>query len=104
MPVDRDNSHTQDGLLTCGGTVCHKWNPEEGTWVVSHNLPSGRENRLSWTPVSGNGTFLIGGLWDQGEWVGRPWDHAVTTVLLKSDGTVENGFIFGGARATSGAE
>ena len=107
LPIARDpreESHTQDGFLTCGGTVCHKWNPETGTWDVSHNLTSGRNNKLSWTPISGNGTYLIGGLWSEGEWVDRAWEHAATTVLLKPDGTTENGFTFGGARGTSGAE
>ena len=100
LPIAREESHTQDGFLTCGGTVCHKWNPETGTWDVSHNLTSGRDNGLSWTPVSGNGTYLIGGYWDQGEWADRGWDHAATTVLLKADGTVERGFNFSGAGET----
>ena len=106
LPVARLETHTQDGLLTCGGTLCHRWNAETGSWDVSHNLTSGRDNRLSWTPVSGNGTYLIGGYWDQGEWAegDKAWDHVKSTVLLKPDGTVEDAFVTGGARATTGAE
>ena len=104
LPVDRVETHTQEGLLTCGGTECHKWNNVTGTWDLSHNLTSGRENRLSWTPASGNGTYLIGGYWDQGEWEGRPWDHVKTQVLLRPNGTVEQFNFTGGARSTTGAQ
>ena len=99
-------THTQDGQLTCGGTLCHKWNAENGSWDVSHNLTSGRDNRLSWTPLSGNGTYLIGGYWDQGEWAegDKAWDHVKSSVLLKPDGIFENGFVTGGARASTGAQ
>lgn len=78
--------HTQNGFLTCGGgnsqKTCNKWDPETGTWPLSHNLPSGR-SELSWT--TGSGTYLIGGYWEN-------WDHAETTTLVKRDGTVVPGF------------
>ena len=88
LPVRR-YYHTQDGFLTCGGSggnsqLCHTWDPETGTWPVSHNLPTGRE-QLSWTPRSGNGTYLIGQYW-------QGWDHAETTTLVKPDGSVVSGF------------
>ena len=87
LPVRR-YYHTQDGLLTCGGTsasqLCHTWDPETGTWPESHNLPTGR-SELSWTPRSGNGTYLIGKYWEN-------WDHAKTTTLAKPDGSVVPGF------------
>ena len=87
LPVRR-YFHTQDGFLTCGGTIepllCHTWNPETGTWPESYNLTTGR-SMLSWTPRSGNGTYLIGGYW-------KGWDHAKTTTLVKPDGSVVPGF------------
>ena len=89
LPVRR-YYHTQDGFLTCGGILtanaqlCHTWDPETGTWPLSHNLPSGRR-RLSWTPRSGSGTYLIGEYW-------QGWDNAETTTLVKPDGSVVPGF------------
>ncbi len=87
LPVSR-YYHTQDGFLTCGGgtsdQLCHTWNPETGTWPLSHNLIIGR-SQLSWTPRSGNGTYLIGQYW-------KTWDQAETTTLVKPDGSEVPGF------------
>ena len=64
--------------------TCNSWDPKTGTWPLSHNLPSGRKG-LSWTPLSGSGTYLIGEYWET-------WEHAKTTTLVKPDGSVVPGF------------
>ena len=79
--------HTQDGFLNCGGWQtsnlqrCSKWDLESGTWNQSINLPRKRMYSQSWTPQSGVGTYLIGGS-----------TNGKTTDLVKTDGTVMQGF------------
>ena len=80
-------AHTVEssGLL-CGGWFydsCWQWSPDTGTWEEGVNL-FGLHQRYfhsSWTPVSGVGTYLMGG-----EASPR------TTTLLTPDGTQEPGF------------
>ena len=85
---DKRFAHTQDGPLLCGGystdsrgKSCLKWNPENGSWVeLESKLKKERYAHSSWTPLSGKGTYIIGGrLQTMGE-------------LVKPDGTIKKGF------------
>ena len=88
--------HTQDGLLLCGGgdglsaddkttLTCLTWS--QGTWNVSHHLIFRRMNQVSWTPASGAGTYLMGGVFIED--VPSPRQK---TEIVRPDGTVEQGF------------
>ena len=81
-------SHTQDGLLLCGGfedkNTCLTWN--QGAWNVSHHLNSLRVGHSSWTPVSGTHTYLMG----SNQLIQRDQSH--TTDIVGPDGVVEQGF------------
>ena len=63
---DKYVAHTQDGGMICGGVftknTCRQWSPIEGNFPEKpvHEI-SGRYLLVSWTPVSENETFLIGG-------------------------------------------
>ena len=61
---------------------CIKFDIISGNWTKSHTLPESRSDHASWTPPSGNGTYLIG------DWFVNP----KTSVIVKDDGTVEKGF------------
>ena len=87
-------SHTQDGLLICGGfdvnggvsedspsKSCLMWN--QGIWNISHHLSSRRSGHCSWTTAAGNKTFLMGG---------NQQDHRQSTDIVGPDGAVEQGF------------
>ena len=84
LPDDR-HGHTvsEDGLL-CGGEFtndsCLQWSPDTGSWEEAVTLDV-RFNHISWTPVNGRGTFLMGGP-----------SGKRTTTLIKPDGTQEPGF------------
>ena len=88
---DERFSHTQDGLLLCGGTsisksgdqsqTCLTWN--QGSWDVSHHLSSKRSAHISWTPATGNNTYLMGGYYLNNE---------KTTDIVGPDGAQERGF------------
>ena len=83
--------HTQDGLLSCGGSDerwyvgnCEKFSALAGGWVVSHNLLQPRRQHSSWQSPAG--LVLIGG-WDD------RWDSSRTTDLLSSsDSSSSNNF------------
>ena len=88
--------HSQDGPLLCGGgqvfsdddnslMTCTTWS--QGTWNVSHHLTFRRQNHISWTPASGAGTYLMGGIKSQN----YP-DPLQKTEIVRPDGTVEQGF------------
>ena len=58
--------HTQDGGLMCGGDStrrsCRRWNPDTGAWdLVTDSLIEERAEHISWTPVDGTVTYLMGG-------------------------------------------
>ena len=63
-------AHTQDGGMICGGFegndtryTCRQWSPKEGNFPDEpvHRFEPGRYVHVSWTPVSENETFLMGG-------------------------------------------
>ena len=65
LPDDR-YYHTQDGSLMCGGKVttrsCRRWNNDTGAWdLVTESLIEERIHHISWTPVDGSVTYLMGG-------------------------------------------
>ena len=59
--------HTQDRGMLCGGLhtrySCHQWNSKEAKFPEKpvHEFKPGRHRLVSWTPVAGQETFLIGG-------------------------------------------
>ena len=61
--------HTQNGGMLCGGSakethyICDQWNSEEGKFSGKsvHRFNPGRDQHVSWTPVSGDMTILFGG-------------------------------------------
>ena len=79
-------SHTQDGLLLCGGdgdtgapTTCEEFSPATGTWArTSHTLQQERGYHVSWSVEEG--TLLMGGYFSD------------TTEIVKHDGTTETSF------------
>ena len=88
--------HTQDGLLLCGGgagflavdntlLTCLTWS--QGTWNVSHHMIYRRKNHVSWTPASGAGTYLMGGVF-----ITDVPNPDKKTEIVKPDGTAEQGF------------
>ena len=87
---DKRYWHTMDksGLL-CGGLggelvsdSCTQWSPDTGTWKKLLTLDVRRWGSVSWTPGTGNGTYLIGG----------GSKGAKTTTLIRPDGTQMPGF------------
>ena len=83
---ERRYFHTQDGPLACGGgsgiikaTTCVTWS--QGAWTRSHNFSVGRSGHASWDTATG--VYLMGGWRNMSE---------TTSVLVKEDGTVEEGF------------
>ena len=80
---------TFDPPLVCGGrrryenettaNSCYKWN--SGTWKKSHTLLKARYAHISWTPASGEGTYLMGGAYSM-----------LTTEIVSLDGRVKHGF------------
>lgn len=81
-------THTQEssGLL-CGGyntaDTCIQWSPDTGTWEEYLSLDNRRDGHVSWTPGTGTGTYLMGGIYNKGR---------RTTTLIRPDGTQETGF------------
>ena len=63
--------------------TCLKWSPDTGTWEEYLTLDVGREKHISWTPDTGVGTYLIGG-------VGSGSTN--TSTLITPSGTQETGF------------
>ena len=88
LPEDR-YSHTQDGSLMCGGgglytsRTCRRWNRDNGTWdLVTESLTGyNREDHISWTPVDGSVTYLMGG-----------WMSPETSDVIDQDNYVESSF------------
>ena len=78
LPDDR-YSHTQSGLVTCGGyrsdtrTSCLTFS--SGQWRTSHQLQHSRYHHSSW--MSQHGVVLMGG---------STWDSQTTTEMLTEDG------------------
>ena len=80
-------SHTQDGLLLCGGdgdtgapTSCEEFSPATGTWArTSHTLQERRWNHVSWSVEEG--TLLMGGV-----------ISGTTSEIVKHNGTTETSF------------
>ena len=61
---DSRHSHTQTGLVTCGGgespASCLTFSPASGSWAASHSLPKpGRSAHSSWE--HGGEVYLLGG-------------------------------------------
>ena len=79
--------HTVDNNILCGGygteDSCLQWSPDTGTWEELLTLDVGRKYHVSWTPASGTGTYLIGGLGS---------GSGMTTTLITSGGGQETGF------------
>ena len=66
------------------GTTCLKWAPDAGTWTQSHDsLSEQRAGHVTWIPVSGKGTYLIGGFESASK---------RTSTIIKNDGSIETGF------------
>ena len=57
LPVNI-SSHSQDGLLQCGGAVCYNLT-KEGLWRKSHDLRTNRWNHTSFS--IGQSVILMGG-------------------------------------------
>lgn len=80
--------HTMEssGLL-CGGLYtkdsCVQWSPANGTWNKLLTMDDERYSHVSWTPSTGNGTYLIGGIYSR---------TRKTTTLIRPDGTQDPGF------------
>ena len=82
LPAERSEHIATDGGLLCGGaeftsdTTCVQWTPDTGSWeYLDLTLNPYRYSLVSWTPVNGSGTYLMGGF---------KWK---TAVLIKPDGT-----------------
>ena len=88
---DRRTYSSLDGNLLCGGihrrpspgarSTCIKF--DSGAWTYTYTLDVERKKHVSWTPQSGSGTYLMGD-YDAA--------NALTTSLLKPDGTIVSGF------------
>ena len=82
---------TFDPPLVCGGikrdkneitaTSCSKFNFDDGSWTKSHELNEVRFDHISWTPSSGEGTYLMGGKYSP-----------LTTEIVNINGVVKKGF------------
>ena len=73
-------------IILCGGAFtedsCLNWSPDTGTWEELLTLDVTRSYHVSWTPASGIGTYLMGGI-----------TNGMTTTLIKSaDGAQVSGF------------
>ena len=89
-----DHTVTRGGLI-CGGQwydrSCLLWSPDTGIWEDPgapawgdwNTLDIPRYEHVSWTPSSGNGTYLMGGFLPGGN---------PTTTLITSDGSQKQGF------------
>ena len=86
LPETRED-HTVDNHILCGGYdtsySCLQWSPDTGTWEELLTLDVRRMYHVSWTPASGTGTFLIGGIASGSE---------MTTSLITHEGGQETGF------------
>ena len=84
---DYRHDHSQNGNLACGGggyssnsgLTCIKWSKASGTWIESYRLKVASYEHVSWETPSG--VYLIGGKYS-----------LKNSKLIKSDGTVEDGF------------
>ena len=73
------SDHSLDGGLACGDQSCHMWNPETGSWALSHTLTgSPRYIHTSWTPGPESGTYVMGGT-----------SSPKSVQLANTDGTVD---------------
>ena len=82
---------TFDPPLVCGGkrrfknettaSSCFKFNFGTGSWTKSHSLRNTRSHHISWTPASGEGTYLMGGE-----------NNKRTSEIVKIDGSSKKGF------------
>ena len=86
LPDSRCDHTVSEGGLLCGGhwtaDSCLLWSPDSGTWEANVTLDIERDYHVSWTPSSGNGTYLMGG--------SSPSSR--TTTLINNDGSQEKGF------------
>ena len=80
LPEGRSGA-TLDGSLSCVSDNCITWNSDAGSWDTSYTLTQPRTSHISWTPSSGQGTYLLGG-----------WASPKTSDLLRPDGVVEPAF------------
>ena len=94
LPDDRYSHSADDGLL-CGGSdtndTCIQWSPVTGSWEAAVTLDVRRYDHLSWTPVNGRGTFLMGGYYIRRK-EGYYNESRRTTTLITPEGTQEPGF------------
>ena len=60
---------------------CIEWSPDTGSWGELLTLDVERAYHVSWTPASGTGTYLMGGL-----------ASGMTTTLITSEGGQQTGF------------
>ena len=84
-------ARTFDPPLVCGGrrryknettaSSCYKFNFASGSWTKSHNLRFARYAHISWTPASGDGTYLMGGAYSR-----------KTTEIVNIEGLSRKGF------------
>ena len=65
--------------------TCLTWS--QGTWNVSHHMIYRRIDHVSWTPASGAGTYLMGGVF-----ITDVPNPDKKTEIVKPDGTAEQGF------------
>ena len=80
LPDSRWGHTSDDGLLCAGWDTsdsCLQW----GSWEAAVTLDVRRGYHVSWTPVGGPGTWLMGGAYS-----------VRTTTLITPDGTQEPGF------------
>ena len=82
------NGRTFDPPLVCGGRThsytvksCFKFNFGDGSWTKSNDLREVRYAHISWTPSSGEGTYLMGGKYSP-----------LTSEIVNINGVVKNGF------------
>ena len=77
--------HTAEKNILYGGEYteyrCLKWSPDTGTWEELLTLDIKRHHHVSWTPASGTGTYLMGGMYS-----------GKTTTLITPEGGQEPGF------------
>ena len=82
---------TFDPPFVCGGqekskdeetaSSCYRLNIATGYWTKSHTLRNARYAHVSWTPPSGEGTYLMGGSYSRR-----------TTEIVNVDGSSKKGF------------
>ena len=88
LPDVRWHHSMESWGLLCGGDgiasdTCLQWSPDTGTWEELLTLDDERLDHVSWTPVTGVGTYLMG---CYGTELKR------TSTLITPDGTQEPGF------------